>query len=60
MHEDVDFFLDTVFAYFYTFGNCSNCAVVKGRIATMATKKAAAKKPAAKKAATKKAAPKKK
>jgi len=47
------FFLDTLFRYFYTFGNCNERVAVKGRIETMATKKAAAKKPAAKKAVKK-------
>jgi len=45
-----DFFLDTVFHSLYTFRNCNNGVAAKGRIETMATKKAA------KKTATKKAA----
>jgi len=56
-----DFFLDTLFSELYTFVNCnkvlqSRCHIEKGRIETMATKKAAKKpaKKAAKKAAKKK------
>ncbi len=50
------FFLDTQSRPLYTFRNCNNCVAVKGRIDTMATKKAAKKpaKKAAKKAAKKK------
>jgi hypothetical protein len=59
LRKEIDFFLDTLFLYFYTLCNCNKCVAAKGRIETMATKKAAAKKPAAKKA-VKKAAPKKK
>jgi hypothetical protein len=56
-----NFFLDTLFSAFYTFDNCSTSVAGsmshrKGRIETMATKKAAKKpaKKAAKKAAKKK------
>ena len=60
--QKCDFSLDTFFSDFYTFVNCNHvlqtrCHIEKGRIETMAVKKAAKKAPAkkpAKKAAKKK------